>query len=188
MNRENKRLGLYAGIIVIVILLIGIIIVFLFGGDKETRISESTVYPDTGALVCESGAKEDAFFHDNEAVSESNKIKVMFTDNHPSQLFYSFSSKYDSAKMADSRETAFRSKYNKFVSEKTLSQNRLLPTFSQVDNEVRVDIYVEIDKMTRAIGTFFFVPEDSVKSFMNYDSDRMKKYYEENGFSCIISI
>ena len=163
------------------------VLALFFGGDKETRISESVVYPDTNALVCESDAKEEAFFYDTETRTAFNKIKVLFTDDRPSQLFYSYTGKYDSEKIADSREASFHSKYNKYLSEKNISQSKLLTTFAHVNNEVRIDIYGEIDKITRDIGVFFFAPEDGFKSFTNYDSGEMKKFYEENGFSCIIS-
>ena len=187
MKKDKKQAGLFIGAITILILLIGVALVFLFGSSTETRISGNMAYVSTDALVCESGARGDAFFRNDGAQVEYNKIKVLFTDNHPEQLSYYYFGRFDSEAAADSHEASFHSKYNKYLSENNFPQVKLVTTFAHVDNEVRIDIYGEVDEMTRAIGVFFFVAKDGVTSFKGYNSSEMKNYYEENGFSCIIS-
>lgn len=186
-KKDNSNFSLYICIIIFVFFTTCVFFVFFFSGDKETHVSEDSVYPNTFALVCEAGAIEDAYFHGEDAESESNKIKVLFEEERPKQLFYSYLGEYGSEKIADSRKIEFHSKYNHFLGEHTMSQNRMMTTFSQIDNNVRIDVYTDVDELTRDSSAFFFINDDEVNNYLNYKSDEMKKIYENKGFSCIIN-
>ena len=94
---------------------------------------------------------------------------------------------FDSEKTADYYNAIFHANYNEYFGDKALSKNRLAADFSTINNELRIELFGAVEDLTRALGVFYFIAEDEVKTFYKLDGSETKKFYEEKGFSCIIS-
>ena len=187
MIRRKNNIGICISLVILIVILVGIGIVFSWGGTNEINTADNAISVDTYALVCDSGANDMAFFNNTDAIDEHNKIKVLFVDGQAARIFYSYTGNYDAESTAEYHEAVLHSDYNKYLSGKGLSGDLLSETFSSAGKTVKIEIYSEVDKNAPGLGEFFFIPDEDVSVFSDLSDNEIKKYYEGKGFSCIIN-
>ena len=63
----------------------------------------------------------------------------------------------------------------------------LYPTFSVVENRLKISLYTEYRKLNTMNAILFFINADEYQGLGDYSVDDLKNLYENKGFSCEMS-
>ncbi len=175
-------------IVAVLILLVIVIILFILFNGRETRTSEGGENESVTALYCTAGNLEEAFFTSTTANTIKNEIKVTFKNNKMDRLFYTYKGTYRSTEVARDDEAVLHAKYNIYMGENHLIQESLSPSYSVANSKFNLTLYIDdYSKINPATAVFFFIGEDKIAEFQDYTIDKMKTFYEDQGFQCQIS-
>lgn len=184
-EKKSKTSIMFGALLIVFCALFAFFILIILNGN-ETKTSSEADEERIEALVCKSAGREDGFFHSNTANQIVNEIKVTYDGNTYDKLYYSYDGTYRSEDVAKGDES-MHSDYNIYMGEHNLAQNSLSPTFSLVKNKFRLTLYAdEKDDFNKTTAVFFYVADEDVEKFKNYNIDEMKKYYEAKDFECDI--
>lgn len=188
-NNKKRKLMIDTIIIVILVAIIAFV-VFMLTYKRETHIYNSAIENDASALVCTSNNNdsETVFFSSDDATNIEHKIKLAYSGNKINKMSYEFTGEYASEEVAKEAKGAFNTKYNIYIGGHNMNLDVLSPIFQYVNNKVRVGLYLDnFEKMNSAIGKLFYISSAGLDSISKSSKDETKKYYEKEGFSCIIN-
>lgn len=77
--------------------------------------------------------------------------------------------------------------YNRYLSEHSTPLNILSKTFSTSDNESKITLYGDADKINNVTASIFLLNADNDYNKDNNTGADIKKLYEDQGFSCEIN-
>ena len=184
-GRFKKELGFI--IVCFVLILFVVFVIVILSYDKRTEVATTITSSETDTLLCNSGPIEDAFFSTGDASQVKHDIKIMFVEDKIAKLFYMYDGKFRDEEIAEKVSTSMHIDYDKYLSERKLESSRnLQSTFNHPGTEVRVDIYTGPEGINGDTASFFFLNKDDLDNLMKKDSESLKKYYTEKGFSCKI--
>lgn len=166
------------------------LIVFVFWWlmrPKETYTSNSIDASKADALVCKIDDIDDVFFESEYAISDRHEIKAMFEEDKLSSLSYSYYGSFESNDVAKTVDATMHGKYNKYLGERSLSQNSLNPVFSVMENDTKVSLYAKNSEVTNQTAMFFFVDSDEFQRLSSRNINELKEMYEKKDFTCQIT-
>lgn len=181
----KNKIGFVIACSILILFVVFVIVILSY--DKKTDVSTSTSSSETKTLVCNTGPVEKAFFTIDDASQVQHEVKIMFVDDKISKLFYTYDGKLRDGDAAEGAATDMHIKYDRYLSQRKLeSSGNLQTTFSHPGTEVRIDIYTGPEGINGDTASFFFFDNEELDSMMKQNSDGLKKYYTENGFSCVL--
>ena len=166
------------------------ILLLIWGFTNGSESHTSTITTNnlkTSSLVCKSNYPKNPFFNDSAAINTQHEIRVLLNDDRLSKIFYIYSAVYDSAKQADYYNSIMAADYNKYLSGHNTPLNILSKTFSTSDNESKITIYSNVDKINSVTANIFLLDANNNYNKDNNTSADIKKLYENQGFSCEIN-
>ena len=169
--------------IVGLILLFLILIWWLFSGS-EIHISEGLDEEKAESLVCSAGDFSEAFFYNEFASNVENKIKILFVNDKLDKVFYSYSGSFAGKSQAESVNGVMHAKYDIYFGENNASRSVFNSIFSNVGNEVRINIFGEYDSINPVTAVFFFLDGEDIDSEKDYTMSELGEFYIGKGFSC----
>ena len=172
------------GIVVLAVLIAAVAIFSSFLKSEETYISAETSGIRVGALNCKTSQPSDSFFVSNTALNNDHELKVTYSGERIGRINYIYNGEYDSNDTADTAGSLLHADYNIYMGENAES---LYPTFSVVENKLKISLYTEYQKLNAKNAKLFFMNADEYHESSNYSIHDLKKIYESKGFSCEIS-
>lgn len=183
-EEKDRSIGIIATALIFFAAIIVLVVVFLNSGS-EIYVSESSEGKIVTAISCNAESIEGEFFSSSTANIINNHIKVTFSSDKPDKLFYSFEGVYESDDVAEHENAVFHAKYNKYLGSNGFDHEGFAPTFSTVDNKMRINLYAKnFSLINRVTSVLFFISDDVVDDFANYSREQVAKYYESVGFLC----
>ena len=174
-------------ICVIMLFLIAIIslLIWFFANSSETHNSTITTDSiETSSLVCKSSNPKEPFFNDSAATNVQHEIRALFNNDKLSKIFYIYSATYDSEKQAEYYNSIMAADYNRYLGGHSTPLNILSKTFSTSDNESKITLYANADKINNVTASIFLLNADNDYNKDNNTGADIKKLYEDQGFSC----
>lgn len=183
---KNKKIWstVATGIVVLAVLVALVAVFWDFFKSKETHISNKTTDIKVGVLNCEAGQPVDPFFASNTVLNSDHELKVIYGGGGIEKINYIYNGEYASNDAADKAGSQLHADYNIYMSKDAES---LYPTFSVVENKLKISLYVEYRKLNTKNATLFFMNADEYQDLGDYSIDDLKSLYENKGFSCEIS-
>ena len=183
-EKKDRSIGIIATALVFFVAIIVLVVVFL-NSSSEIYVSESGEEKIVTAISCNAESIEGEFFSSSTASAMNNQIKVTFSSDKPDKLFYSFEGVYESDDAAEHENAVFHAKYNEYLGSNGFDHESFTPTFSTVDNKMRINLYVKnFSLINRITPVLFFIDSDDVDDFANYSREQVVKFYESMGFLC----
>ena len=128
---------------------------------------------------------DEAFFILDGASQVEHTIKVLFTGDRASKLFYSYEGKLRSDEDAERGATMMNIKYDKYLGEHNYpSSKKVEEEFRYDKSTVRIEVYTSVEGINSDTATFFFLENDKLDELMKMNADQLGKYYSEKGFKC----
>ena len=163
------------------------VVAFMLFGSKETHISTSTAETIIKSLVCNAANPKNPFFISETAENYNHEIKVTYRGETADKISYVYDGVYVSNSVADTAGSSLHADYNIYMGENGAYQESLYPTFSVVDNKLKVSLYTEYGKINSVIAKLFFINAEEFHNLDNYSIEDLGNLYAEKGFSCEIS-
>ena len=157
---------------------------FMLFGSKETHISASTTETTIKSLVCNSANPKNPFFISETAETNNHELKVTYRGETADKISYNYDGSYASNSVADTAGSSLHADYNIYMGENAES---LYPTFSVVENKLKISLYTEYRKLNTKNAILFFINADEYQGLGDYSVDDLKNLYEGQGFSCEMS-
>lgn len=182
-NRASKRtFGLIFSIIAICIVIAAVLAFFMNG--KRTDNSDGDTNVLIGILTCTSNTPKEPFFTLFDEIGPSHKIKVTFRGGKYDKFNYTYDAKFDSEKKVEQALSALRAKYNRYMVSIKMDQESLSPTFSGVNDELLINLYIERQNLTVGTGKFALLSEKEFDDIDRFNVDDFKRMYAGKGFAC----
>lgn len=187
-SKNEKLMSSIATWIVIIAVSIGLgVAVFMLFRGEETHISTGTVETLIKSLVCNATNPKNPFFVSDTAEEFNHEIKVTYHGETADKISYIYDGTYASNNMADTAGAALHADYNIYLGENGVYQESLYPTFSVVDNKLKVSLYADYKKLSSVTARLFFINAEEFHDLNNYSAEELGNLYAEKGFSCEIS-
>ena len=181
-NKKWIRIILLALLVVVIV----VIVVLLFR-TNETYTSDGGTSEKIDSLTCTASELEDPFFKPENDGELEHMIKATFKGGKLDKLSYSLEGKFSSDETAEYVEADLHADYNIYMGKNNLSQSMLNPSFSAVENRVKVSLLTDAKNLTNNTIVFFFLNMDEFQTVRRYSMRDLAKLYENKGFSCIFS-
>lgn len=160
---------------------------FMLFGSKETHISTSKTETTIKSLMCNSADPKNPFFVSETAETNNHVVKVTYRGEIADKISYNYDGSYTSSSVADTVGSSLHADYNIYMGKNGAYQESLYPTFSVVDNKLKVSLYTEYNKVNSVTAKLFFINAEEFHDLDNYSIEDLKNLYVEKGFSCEIS-
>lgn len=184
---RKRKLIIFAVIVAFVVGLMALA-VFLLTYKKETHITKVYDRGDISSLVCTTSETKDSAFFQNNANSVKHELKIIYNNEVIDKMSYEYRGEYGSWGAADVDEGIMHAKYNTYMGDHNISSSVLAPLFQNVDGELKISLYLDsYEMMNTTIAPFFYIGNGLVDTIGKSSVEETKKYYENKGFSCIIS-
>ena len=183
---KNRSAGAICAAVVILVLVVGLVLVFLMN-RTETRTWHDETTTTTGSLVCTNASPANAFFKHDDEVSAEHKIKVTFKGDQFDKLNYTYTGEFESNEEATSALSEMHADYNIYMGENGLDQEALYATFSPMENEGVINLYISRDDFNSATAKFVFLSNGEFKKMGKYSAEEVQKVYKNKGFTCQLS-
>ena len=187
-KKKNEPSPMLISVVILLLISTISLLIWVFTNSSETH--NSTIVTDsikTSSLVCESSNPKSPFFNDSATTNTQHEIRALFNNDKLGKIFYIYSATYDSQKQAEYHNGAMAADYNRYLSGHNTPLSILSKTFSASDNESKITVYGNIDKINDVTATIFMLNADNNYSKDNNTSADIKKLYEDQGFSCKIT-
>lgn len=159
---------------------------YLLFYTNETHVTMVEDEVETSVLVCRAmTVLDDSFFDTSNVLNVEQEVKTIFNDNMPDKLNYLYSGDYVSAEGASKANDLLHADYNIYMADKAES---LTPTFSIIDNKLRINLFADKNQMNSRVGKLFFLSNEEVADFVKYKAEDLMKLYQNKGFSCELEI
>ena len=187
-SKNKKMASLIATGIVIIAVSIGLgAAVFMLFRGEETHISTNTAETIIKSLVCNAANPKNPFFISETAENYNHEIKVTYRGETADKISYMYDGVYVSNSVADTAGASLHADYNIYMGENGVYQESLYPTFSVVDNKLKVSLYADYKKLNSVTAKLFFINAEEFHDLDNYSAEELSNLYAEKGFSCEIS-
>ena len=191
LEKKSKKKKLISSIstwIVIIATSIGLgAVAFMLFRGEETHISTNTAETVIKSLVCNAASPKNPFFVSETAENYNHEIKVTYRGETADRISYVYDGVYVSNSVADTAGASLHADYNIYMGENGVYQESLYPTFSVVDNKLKVSLYTEYGKINSVIAKLFFINAEEFHNLDNYSIEDLGNLYAEKGFSCEVS-
>lgn len=177
----SKNIALITFVILVVLLFI--LIFMLLNRSAETKISSD--YPESKQvyLVCTRGANDEAVFYTNDASRVKHEVKIIFDSNVIKTLFYEYEGSFSSNERADEAVLAMHIKYDLDMQDNKVPKQPVAK-FWNSGSKGRVDLHADVVAINATSAKYFFINDDMLGNIHKIGRDEMKKYYEEQKFTC----
>ena len=181
---KSKSVGVTQWIIPAIIIIVVAVLIFLLFKPKETYDSSGDHVIKVGILECTGSEIENPFFVSDSAQKYTHGLKITIKDDHPANIFYTFTSTYNSEDAVEVANAVLHADYNKYMSKNSASFEYLNPVFSNVNTKLQINLFAEKSKLNPVTARMFFLTIDELSDFDNYNTKDLEKLYENKGFSC----
>ena len=153
--------------------------------EKNTSLSlsENSVTA-ISSLHCVASSPNNAFFGSRGAKDDRHEIKIAFRDNKPVDISYTLNAFFKNNDIARQMESTYIFNYNTYMSNKSTAAEALSPSFAVIDDKVKVNLYIEADKIDQSVAKMFFINSDQTNNFKNLPYREVSNMYNVQGFSC----
>ena len=162
------------------------VVAFMLFSSKETHILANTTETTIRSLVCSSADPKNPFFVSG-TETNNHELKVTYRGETADKISYNYDGSYASNSVADTAGSSLHADYNIYMGENGSYQDNLYPTFSVVDNKLKVSLYTEYGKINSVTAKLFFINAEEFHDLDNYSIEDLGNLYAEKGFSCEIS-
>ena len=183
---QNKKVWsmVATGIVILAVVIAAIAILSGFFKNEETYISTKTTDAKVGALSCKASQPVDPFFVSNTVLNNDHELKVTYSGGGIDKINYTYNGEYASNDAANNARSLLHADYNIYMGENAES---LYPTFSVVENKLKISLYTEYRKLNTKNAILFFINADEYQGLGDYSVDDLRNLYENKGFSCEMS-
>lgn len=188
MDKKNKHNGKMLGWSVFLMLLaVGLLVFFmiLFNG-KEAKESSNKQNVETKALYCDAENPDNAFFSTGLVNVAKNVLKIIFHDEFPSKISYNYYGEYSNDDAAENASASLHADYNIYMGEHNADAESLYPTFVSTGPNLKINLYVDVNKLDPATGVLFFLDGEQSATFAQNDIEKITELYEAKGFNCVM--
>lgn len=187
-DKDKKNNGWVKWVITLIIIAAIVILLWFLLRGKEDYITNDVNEVNISSLECAAAgdAVEGAFFTSVSAETTRHELKSTFREDKIDNMSYSFYATYESEAQTETAEANLHGQYNKYMGEKSMSQQSLNPNFSNLGDELKISLYTERSKMNNLMANFFFIDMDEFQKLGSYTLKDLEKIYENKGFSCTI--
>lgn len=174
------------GIIAMILIVIAVSIIILLQ-PKETHISSGTEKSSIEVLDCVSSVQNEPFFVSDKAIDSNHEVKITFNNNKPDKYNYTYIGKFDSNKIAEEELSWLHGDYNNYMGKIDIYQEDLSPSFTVLDNDVIINLY--LDNKTLAVDTarFLFLTSEQFVNIKKMPITEVAKIYKNRSFNCVIN-
>ena len=188
IKKKNEPSPMLVSILILFLITVVSLLAWFFTNGSETRNSTITTNnTETSSLICKSSSPKNPFFNDSATINTQHEIRALFNDDKLSKIFYIYSATYGSKEQADYYKSIMAADYNRYLSENSTPLNILSKTFSTSDNESKITLYGDADKINNVTASIFLLNADNDYNKDNNTGADIKKLYEDQGFSCEIN-
>ena len=182
-KRSKKRWILVSAALFIIC--IAILLCSLLMGDK-TYYSSNHTEERSMYLVCSVQTFEEPFFPEYYSITSEHQIKIIFNNEKPNKISYTYSGTYASSELAKQVASDFRAKYNIFLNKLGVDIASFDPIFNTIDNKTTVNLFANGSNLNPATAPLFLLKPDEAMNFHNYSSNEIMDVYKTKGMACIL--
>lgn len=187
-EKEKRNKVLMRAAMAIMALVLVIILLYLITQKRETRTSEANNESEISALTCRTNSNEFAFFVAKTANEVEHELRLVYSDGKLDKMSYVFRGEHVSNESARQEVTNLHAQYDTYIGQYDMDPNSLTPNFKPSENKSSIMLYLDnYKKMNSVYGKFFFINSGDIDKLGKYSKEETKNYYENKGFSCIIS-
>ena len=159
-------------------------LVWALTDTSETSTIQTDINKKTDSLICTASIPKEPFFNDTIATDTIHEIKLLFDNNKPDKIFYSYTGTYDDEKKAKYYVSIMQADFNRFFGRQNIPTGIFSTTFTTIENKSKISIYSNMDKVNPTTSKIFFLDSDIFYNAKNYSNVELKSLYEGKGFSC----
>ena len=183
-NKKTIKIAETCGIVAIFTLAaLGVIMLLQ---PKETRSTTTSTQAELKVLDCKSSSPTNPFFASDVATSPLHEVKLQYKNDNLDRVNYTYTAKFESQKIAENVLSLLHANYNIFMGKTSIYQEDLTPTFSNIDTEDIINLYIELQNLTVDTAKFIFLENEEYLKLNKLSIDEVKKIYEKKSFICEI--
>ena len=184
MSAGAKR-WIVIGVVALAVVLIAVAISVIFR-DKEEYITTDYQSSTVDAVVCKGSNPLDVFFttedESKKPESATSTIKATYQNNELDKLSYTYDADYESSDLAKQAESTMHAKYNQYMAQKA---GDLAPKFAADEEDVKISVFGEWDKLTTGVAKVFGLTEDDyTKLVSDTEPEALAKVFQAKGYTC----
>ena len=176
----------WADLLIIIIPIIAVVVLLLILLNKKegVEIIDNSENNKIESMVCTSKDGNIGVFVSNRAKKVENKIKVFFENKVFNKISYNYTGEFETEEVAEDAKDIYLADYNIYMGEQGVSASILVPTFSQSDNTVLINLVTSRDDISATTARFFFLESIEYNNIKNFPKERIRELYMKKGFIC----
>lgn len=185
-KKHKRRFGIVEFLVFILFVGAILLLVLIFTGNNETRISGATETDTVSVLDCKASDPADKFFSYKTENSAMHEVKITFDNKNIDKLNYTYNGRYATNDDAKTALSWMQTDYNNYMGTTNTYQEDLMPTFSAVGTEAIINLYFSTTTFNPETAKFVFLTDDEYAGVISKGAKSIEKIYRGKGFSCIL--
>lgn len=181
---KKKKNGWGTAALFIVVVAVAVLVALglsqLFKAE-EVRTSENNTSDRTNMLVCTAGENDDMFFKREGAEDVKQEIKVAYSGDNATELFYAYEADFGSPEGSNEANADLHAAYNIFMGKNV---DDFTDQFMEIGDKLKVTVHSEADKLGSQTSKIFFISEEEFRDLDGFKIDELEKIFKKKGFSC----
>lgn len=186
-KRKSQQIAIGFVLFSLIAIIVVLIIVFTGGTSKGSYTSSDNNTISVDSLVCSSSTPQSPFFKPQGASNPKHELKIILKNDHAEKVNYSYTGRFSSNQAAEDELSILHANYNKYMGGINIYQEDLYPTFSAIDNDGHINLYLDRSTLTADTAIFAFLSSAEYAGLENYSADKLTEIYTKKGFSCQIN-
>lgn len=186
-EKRGKFLRIPEIIVFFILICILVLAVVILNGGSESRTSINVNTNSIGILDCKSENPTGRFFSYESEKKSMHEVKIAFDDDGINKLSYTYTGNFSSNEEVVEALSSMHADYNKYMGTKDTYQEDLTPTFSPINLEAIINLYINEKTFNYDTARFVFLTDEEYAGIKTMSTKSIEKLYSGKGFSCKFS-
>lgn len=186
-NSESKKQRQPELVALVIIAMIFVVVLCLLFTNQEIHISNIGTEHTFNALYCTSFHYKNAFFAIDNEVNSKHEIKLIYQNEKAYKMSLTYTSDFETESSANNASAILHAKYNHYMGQRNLSPTILSPTFSVINNSLKINLFTDISNIDAITGSLFFLSPSEAIGISKRTPEEIQEFYAKKGFNCVIT-